>query len=175
MKSFACLIQTHIGQDKRRHLVEGGGGQTERGCRRKNTKCGRKRLLRQLDRELKMRESELEKIAPPPPPHPTCLYLSKEPSVLAQEVKPLSPGAGAVIPGASASSAAGGRWGWAGPGKAGHLSERQLSDYSPPEGRRYRWKGLSSIAPYLPPLPMLHMTPGDIRADRVPDWLSAGI
>lgn len=115
-----------------------------------------------------MRECELEKIAPPPPPHPTRLYLSKEPSVLAQEVKPLSPGAGALIPGASASSAAGGRRGGAGLGKAGHLGERQLSDYSPPEGLRYRWKGLSSITSYLPPPPRRRMTPGDIRADRAP-------
>lgn len=85
-----------------------------------------------------MRASELGKIAPPPTPQLTRLYLSKDPSVLAQELKPLSPGAGALSPGASASSAAGGRRGWAGLRKAGHLSERQLSDYSPPEGLRYR-------------------------------------
>lgn len=152
MKSFACLIQTHTGQDKE-GIWLGGSNRNRRkeAVGGKNTKCRRKRLLRQLDREQKMRESELEKIAPPPSPHPTRLYLSKQPSVLAQELKPLSPGAGAFSPRASASSAAGGRRGPAGLGKAGRLSERQLSDYSPPEGLRYRWKAPSSITPSIQP------------------------
>lgn len=152
MKSFACLIQTHTGQDKEGIWLEGSNrNRRKEAVGGKTQSAGERLLRRQLDREQKMRESELEQIAPPPTPHPTHLYLSKEPSVLAQELKPLSPGAGALIPGASASSAAGGRRGSAGLGKAGRLSERQLSDYSPPEGLRYRWKALSSIAPSIQP------------------------
>lgn len=67
MESFACLIQTHTGQDK-----EGAGRgrdrergsergrfvekQTGRRWRKKNTKYKKERLLRQVDREERMRE-----------------------------------------------------------------------------------------------------------------------
>lgn len=160
-----------VGREQHRNRQkEAVGGKTQ--------SAGEKRLLRQLDREQKMRASELEKIAPPPMPHPTRLYLSKEPSVLAQELKPLSPGAGALSPGASASSAAGGRRGSASLSKAGRLSERQLSDYSPPEGLTLQVEGsvfYRSLHPAFFLRASLHMTPGAIRADRAPDWLSAAI
>lgn len=58
-----------------------------------------------------MRGGEREKIAPPPPTTPH-LYLSKELSVLAQELKPLSPHAGALCPGAPAWFGAGGCRAW---------------------------------------------------------------
>lgn len=75
MESFACLIQTHTGQDKegtererdrqlqRNRQKEGGG---------RKTKYKKERLLRQVDREERTKESEREKIAHPPP-H-VCIY-----------------------------------------------------------------------------------------------------
>lgn len=116
MESFACLIQTHTGQDK---------GGTER---RNDRKKGAREACRERDRKRERveeekhkvqerqitetgrqggeneKKSELEKIALPPlAPTPPHLYLSKESSVLAQELKPLSPCAGALCPGAPAS------------------------------------------------------------------------
>lgn len=87
MESFACLIQTHTGQDKegieREREIEngrsrGGGGaekQTERGCRKKNTKYKRERLLRRVDRELRRRQSEWGKDCSPTTRHPTSVFI----------------------------------------------------------------------------------------------------
>lgn len=67
MESFACLIQTHTGQDKE-GTERGRDGKGERdrgrvaekqtGRRKKNTKYKKERLLRQVDREERTRERE---------------------------------------------------------------------------------------------------------------------
>lgn len=65
MESFACLIQTHTGQDKegtergrdrKRERGRVPEKQTERGWRKKNPKYKKERLLRQVDREERTRE-----------------------------------------------------------------------------------------------------------------------
>lgn len=109
-----------------------------------------------------------EKIAPPPPAIPR-LYLSKESSVFAPELKPLSPCAGALRPGAPASFSAGGRGALLATAGLGvsvrdNCQIRVLLNLPATGGR---------ILPLsLPPSLFPHsMTPGDIGADRARDLL----
>lgn len=92
-----------------------------------------------------MRESERVKIAPPPPPTTPRLYLSKESSVLAQELKPLSPRAGALCPGAPASFGAGGCGAWLASAKPGVSVRDNWQITVLQDVHCYRWKDLSSI------------------------------
>lgn len=70
MESFACLIQTHAGQDeegtRREREMEGERDLQEQAERigEGKTQSTRKRLLRQVDREERTRGSGQEKIAP---------------------------------------------------------------------------------------------------------------
>lgn len=131
--------------------------QTERGSRKKNTKYKKERLLRQEDRQQRTRERESGKRLPTPSTtrHPTSVFIKR--------IVSINPGVEAFISPCRCLMSWGPSifwcwrlWGLAGLGKAGRLSERQLSDYSPAERSRYRWNDLSSIASsipfFLPPL-----------------------
>lgn len=146
--------------------------QTERGCRKRNTKYKKERLLRQEDRQQRKREREKNCCAPPPTtPH---LYLSKESSVLAQELKPLSLRAGARCPGAPASFGAGGcgaRLASAKP--CFSLRDNCQITVLPNAPTTGGMICALSPPPSLFPFSPLSMTPGDIRADRAPDLLSS--
>lgn len=160
MESFACLIQTHTRQDeegtrerKRERWKERGRlAEKDRKDRGRKTQSTRKRLLRQVDGE-----GERGKVALRlPPPTTQCLYLSKESSVLAQELKPLSPCAGALCPGAPASFGARGCRAQLASAKLG-ISERDNWQITVQQDVCcYRWKDLSSI-PYS--IPFSSMTP----------------
>lgn len=157
--------------------------QTERGCRKKKHKVREREIETERQRRKRERvegDCSPPSTTPPPPPPPAIprLYLSKESSVLTQELKPLSPRTGAFCPGAPASPGAAGCEAWLASAKAARLSERQLSDYSPAERSPATGGMIRPLSP-LPPSPLLPppppVTPGDFRADRGPDLFSSGI
>lgn len=86
MESFACLIQTHTGQDKEgtergrdRETVGDLQRNRQRAEEKKNTKYKKERLLRQVDWEERTKGSEQEKIATPRPTthHPTSVFIKR--------------------------------------------------------------------------------------------------
>lgn len=109
MKSFTCLIQTHTGQDKGvqregvRKWERESHSETHRRRQWEENHKVQERVITETFRQWADNEggSELEK-----------LCLSKESSVLAQELKPLSPCAGTLCPGAPASFGTGGCGAW---------------------------------------------------------------
>lgn len=106
MESFSCLIQTHTGQEE-----ESGWSERPRGKEREreNTQSTRKIEITETGRQRRENEGEWagKDCFPWLSLHPTatiaCLYLSKESSLLAQELKPLSHRAGVSCPRVSAS------------------------------------------------------------------------
>lgn len=151
-----------------------GEQQTERGCRKKNTKY-KKREITETGRQ--GAEDEMQWAGKDSPS--TCiprLYLSKESPVLAQELKPLSHCAGALRPGAPASFGAWGCGAWLALAKLGgsvrdNCQITVLLNVAATGGMICPL----SLLPSLFPSTLFPITPGDIRADRAHDLPSSDI
>lgn len=154
-----------------------GGGELQRNRQKevvgRKTQSTRKRDY--WDRKTGSREQERERAGkdcpPPPPPAIPRLYLSKESSVLTQELKPLSPRAGALCPGAPASFGAGGCGAWLASAKLA-VSVRDNCQITvllnvPATG--------GMICPLSLPPSLFSFHPSHIRANRAPDLFSSGI
>lgn len=105
----------------------------------------------------------------PPPPTTPRLYLSKQSLVLAQELKPLSPRAGALCPGAPASFGAGGCGAWLASAKLGVSVRDNWQITVLQDVRRYRWKDLSSIL--FPFHPSLHDSSIQETSELTDAWI----
>lgn len=118
----------------------------------RRTQCARKRDYwdRWTGRREQARVSGERLLPHRPPPTSPRQYLSKESSVLAQELKPLSPRAVALCPGVPASAGAGGCGARPASTKPGVSArdKRQITVLQ--DVHRYRWSDLSSIPPSLP-------------------------
>lgn len=112
------------------------------------------------DRRELEREQQKKKRCSPVPTTP-CLFLSKESSVLAKKMKPLSPCAGALCPGATVSFGAGSCRAWLASAKLGISQTDNWQIRVQQDIQCYRWKDLAFILlsiPFLLPNPFL-MTP----------------